>query len=97
MHAATVEEDLFPPDPKPVESTPPESDHIEGLSLRMTQAMNHYQKQEHVDVSCVGTQDTLQGIVHIVKPSMHMAKGTFKLPGARQKNRTPASKNNASN
>ena len=43
---ATVEADLFPPDPDPVESAPPEPDHIEGLSLRMTQAMNHYQKQE---------------------------------------------------
>ena len=43
---ATVEADLFPPDPELVESAPPEPDHIEGLSLRMTQAMNHYQKQE---------------------------------------------------
>ena len=70
---ATVEADLFPPDPDLVECTPPKPDHIEGLSLRMTQAMNHYQKQEHADVSCVGTQDTLQGIVHIAKLSMHMA------------------------
>ena len=45
-HATTVEVDLFPPDPELVESTPPKSGHIEGLSLRMTQAMNHYQKQE---------------------------------------------------
>ena len=45
-HAATVEADLFPPDPETVESAPPEPDHIEGLSLRMTQAMNHCQKQE---------------------------------------------------
>ena len=44
--AATVEMNLFPPDPEPVESTPPKPDHIEGLSLRMTQAMNHYQKQK---------------------------------------------------
>ena len=43
---ATVEADLFPPDPELVESAPPKPDHIEGLSLRMTQAMNHYQKQE---------------------------------------------------
>ena len=40
-HAATVETDLFPPDPDPVKSTPPKPDQIEGLSLRMTQAMNH--------------------------------------------------------
>ena len=34
--AAIVETDLFPPDPGPVENAPPELDHIEGLSLRMT-------------------------------------------------------------
>ena len=44
--AATIEADLFPPDPELIESASPEPDHIEGLSLRMTQAMNHYQKQE---------------------------------------------------
>ena len=31
-HVATVEPDLFPPDPDLVESTPPEPDHTEGLS-----------------------------------------------------------------
>ena len=45
-HMAIVEADLFPPDPDLVESVPPKPDHIEGLSLRMTVAMNHYQKQE---------------------------------------------------
>ena len=44
---ATVESDLLLPDPDPVENAPPKLDHIEGLSLRMTQAMNHYQRQEH--------------------------------------------------
>ena len=43
---ATVEPDLLPPDPDPVENAPPEPDYIEGLSLQMTQAMNYYQKQE---------------------------------------------------
>ena len=33
---ATVEPDLLPPDPDPVENAPPEPDYIEGLSLRMT-------------------------------------------------------------
>ena len=42
---ATVEPDLLPPDPDPVENAPPEPDYIEGLSLQMTQAMNYYQKQ----------------------------------------------------
>ena len=46
-HTATIGTDLFPPDPDPMENAQPELDHIEGLSLRMTQAMNHFQKQEH--------------------------------------------------
>ena len=29
-HAATVEPDLLPPDPDPVENAPPEPDYIEG-------------------------------------------------------------------
>ena len=75
-HAATVEADLFPLDPELVESAPPKPDHTEGLSLRMTQAMNHYQKQEHH--SCVGIQDTSCGTVHIVKSSAHGTRA-FKL------------------
>ena len=67
----TVEVDLFPPDPDLVKRAPPEPDHIEGLSLRMTQAMNHYQKQEHQMLSCTGTQDTSRGIVHTAKLSAH--------------------------
>ena len=43
---ATIGSDLFPPDPDPEENAPSKPDHIEGLSLRMTQAMNHFQKQE---------------------------------------------------
>ena len=34
--AATIGSDLFPPDPDPVENTPPELDHIEGLSQNDT-------------------------------------------------------------
>ena len=65
---ATVEPDLLPPDPDPVENTPPELDYIEGLSLQMMQAMNYYQKQERKCFVC-RVPDTLQGIVHIVKLS----------------------------
>ena len=50
--AATVEPDLLPPDPDPVDNTPPEPDFIEGLSLWMTQAMNHYQRQERKCFMC---------------------------------------------
>ena len=66
---ATVEPDLLPPDPDPVDNAPPEPDYIEGLSLQMTHAMNHYQRQER-KCSCAGTQDTLHGSVHIVKTSV---------------------------
>ena len=68
--AATGEVDLFLPDPELVESTPPEPDHIEGLSLRMTQAMNHYQKQECHCFMCRDTGHFAQA-VHIAKPSTH--------------------------
>ena len=52
--AAMVEPDLLPPDPDPdpVENAPPKPDYIEGLSLRMTQAMNYYQKQERKCFMC---------------------------------------------
>ena len=41
---ATLEdEELFLPDPEVQDVGPPELEQIEGLSIRMTQAMNHYQ------------------------------------------------------
>ena len=41
---ATLEgEELFLPDPEVQNIEPPELDQIEGLSIRMSQAMNHYQ------------------------------------------------------
>ena len=61
---ATVEVDLFPPDPDPVESIPPEPDHIEGLSLRMTQAMNHYRKQERRCFMCGDTGHFMRNCPH---------------------------------
>ena len=45
--AATMEVELFPPNPELAEITPLEPDHLEGPTLRMTQAMNHYQRKEH--------------------------------------------------
>ena len=44
--ATLAEEELLPPDPEPLDPGVPEPDIIEGLSLRMTQAMNHYQCEE---------------------------------------------------
>ena len=61
--AATVEPDLLPPDPDPVENAPPKPDYIKGLSFQMTQAMNYYQKQEHQCFVCWDSG-------HFAKPSM---------------------------
>ena len=44
--ATFEDEELFPPDPEAWDMEPPEIDQIEGLSVRMTQAMNHYQWEE---------------------------------------------------
>ena len=41
--AMLAEEELLLPDPEPLDSGVPELDIIEGLSLQMTQAINHYQ------------------------------------------------------
>ena len=40
------DEELFPPDPEVQDTEPPEFDKIEGLCVRMTQAMIHYQWEE---------------------------------------------------
>ena len=82
--AATVETDLFPPDPELVESAPPEPDHIEGLSLRITQAMNHYWK-----MFCVWGYRTLREGLSMSRSFPRMAQGTFKHPGVGQKKRMP--------
>ena len=89
---STVEVELFPPDPELVESIPPEPDHIEGLSLRMMQAMNHYQKQEP---HCFVYRDT----GHFAQDCPHHKafhtwhKEHLNSLGAGQKKRMPAPKN----
>ena len=54
--ATLTEEDLLPPDPKPLDIEAPEPDIIQGLSLRMTQAVSHYQHEECRCFVC-GTTD----------------------------------------
>ena len=44
--AILTEEELLLPDPEPLDPGMPEPDITEVLSLRMTQAMNHYQHGE---------------------------------------------------
>ena len=93
---ATVEPDLLPPDPDPVENAPPEPDYIEGLSLWMTQAMNHYQRQEHKCFMCGNSR-------HFARECPHREafcawhKDHLNSQGVGQKNRIPAPKTQASN
>ena len=53
--AMLAKEKLLLPDPKPLDPGIPELDIIEGLSLRMTQAMNHYQHEECCCFGCGAT------------------------------------------
>ena len=56
--ATLVEEELLPPNPELPDSEASEAsepDVIEGLSLRMTQAMNHYQWEERHCFMCRAT------------------------------------------
>ena len=94
--AATVEVDLFPPDPELVESAPPKPDHIEGLLLRMTEAMNHYQKQEHCCFMYGDTGHFMRECPHC--EAFHVwCKGHLNSLGVGLKERTPTPKNNPSN
>ena len=44
--ASLEDEELFLPDPEVRDLEPPEFDQIEGLSVRITQAMSHHQQEE---------------------------------------------------
>ena len=59
-----TKEELLLPDPKPLDPGVPEPGIIEGLSLRMTQAMSHYHCEECHCFVCGATdhftQDCLQ-------------------------------------
>ena len=93
---ATVEPDLLPPDPDPVENVPPEPDYIEGLSLQMTQAMNHYQRQEHKFLVCGDSRHFARECPHC-EAFRTWHKDHLNFQGVGQKNRTPAPKTQASN
>ena len=57
-------EEVFPPDPKTQDSEPPEFDQIEGLTMRMTQDMNHYQQEEHRCFVCGATDHFARDCPH---------------------------------
>ena len=59
-----TEEELLPPDPKPLDPEVSELDIIQGLSLGMTQAMNHYQCKEQCCFMCGATDHCTQDCPH---------------------------------
>ena len=61
--ATLTKEELLPPDPQPLDSGVPEPI-TEGLSLRMTQAMNHYQCEECHCFVCGATDHFVQDCPH---------------------------------
>ena len=62
--ATLAKEDLLLPDPEPLDSGVPEPDIIKSLSLRMTQAMNHYQQEESHCFVCGATDHFAQDCPH---------------------------------
>ena len=53
--ATLAEEYLLPPDPEPLDPGTPQLDITKGLSLRMIQAMSHYQHEECFCFVCAGS------------------------------------------
>ena len=73
------DEELFPPDSETWDSEPPEFHQIEGLSMQMTKAMNHYQCEEQwcfmCDVTDHFARDTLQNLLHMVQGAFNLQRG----------------------
>ena len=87
-----AEEELLLPDPEPLDSGVPEPDIIEGLSLRMTQAMNHYQHEESRCFVCGATDHFAQDCLHLEAFSV-WHKEHLNSKGVGPQHKEPAPKN----
>ena len=62
--AVLKDEDLFPPNPESLTGEPLRLDQLEGLSLHMTQAMSHFQCEEHWCFVCGVTSHFARDCLH---------------------------------
>ena len=62
--AILEEEELLPPDPELPDSEVPKPYLIKGLSLRMTQVINHYQREEYHCFVCRATDHFARDCPH---------------------------------
>ena len=86
--ATLGDQELLPPDPDSHDSKAPESDIVEGLSLRMTQVMNHYQREEHCCFVCGATDHFARDCPH--QETFHTwHKEHLNSKGAGQKKKAP--------
>ena len=61
---ATLDDDVFPPDPKSQDVDTLKQDQLEGFNMQMTQAMNHYQCKEHHCFVCGATDHFARDCLH---------------------------------
>ena len=62
--AMLAEEEFLQPNPEPPDSEASKPDITEGLSLRMTQVMNHFQWEEHCCFMCGATDHFVRDCPH---------------------------------
>ena len=90
---ATVGEggDFLPPNPEEQEPELPGDDPLDGLSTQMTQAMNHFQQEEHCCFICRQTGHFMRECPH--KDAFHTWQKQLNFQGVGQHQGGPTPKN----